>query len=119
MCRSCAVSVHRLEGEQAENTQKVWSSVHPGLYSLTLQVIRANESQLGYKNYIVQGCYLVFLCVCSVEKDGSALSDERKTVQTSLFELLKDFLLKSPTTRDLHSILAYTVVVQDQQQVTR
>ncbi|XP_060726425.1 neurobeachin-like protein 2 isoform X5 [Tachysurus vachellii] len=52
----------------------------------------------------------------SVEKDGSALSDERKTVQTSLFELLKDFLLKSSTTKELHSILAYTEVVQDQQQ---
>lgn len=59
-----------------------------------------------------------FVCVCSVEKDGSALSDERKTVQTSLLDLLKDFLLKSPTTRELHSILAYTAVVQDQQQVT-
>ncbi|XP_060777738.1 neurobeachin-like protein 2 isoform X2 [Neoarius graeffei] len=52
----------------------------------------------------------------SVEKDGSALSDERKTVQMLLFELLKDFLLKSPTTKELHSILAYAAVVQDQQQ---
>lgn len=63
-------------------------------------------------------CMCVCVSVYSVEKDGSALSDERKTVQTSLFDLLKDFLLKSSTTKELHSVLAYTAVVQDQQQVT-
>ncbi|XP_049336159.1 neurobeachin-like protein 2 isoform X4 [Astyanax mexicanus] len=50
----------------------------------------------------------------SVERDGSALSDEKQTVQMSLFTLLKDFLLKSPTNEELHSVLAYTAVVTDQ-----
>uniref|UniRef100_W5LAM4 Neurobeachin like 2 n=1 Tax=Astyanax mexicanus TaxID=7994 RepID=W5LAM4_ASTMX len=52
----------------------------------------------------------------SVERDGSALSDEKQTVQMSLFTLLKDFLLKSPTNEELHSVLAYTAVVTDQLQ---
>ncbi len=56
-------------------------------------------------------------CVHSVEKDGSPLSDERQTVQISLFSLLKD-LLKSPTAEELHSVLAYAAIVQDEQQVT-
>uniref|UniRef100_A0A8B9KL55 Neurobeachin-like protein 2 n=1 Tax=Astyanax mexicanus TaxID=7994 RepID=A0A8B9KL55_ASTMX len=53
----------------------------------------------------------------SVERDGSALSDEKQTVQMFLFTLLKDFLLKSPTNEELHSVLAYTAVVTDQLQV--
>ncbi|XP_055065658.2 neurobeachin-like protein 2 isoform X2 [Misgurnus anguillicaudatus] len=52
----------------------------------------------------------------STEKDGSPLSDERRTVQIALFSLLKD-LLKSPTAEELHSVLAYATVVQDEQQV--
>lgn len=56
-------------------------------------------------------------CFHSTEKDGSPLSDERRTVQISLFSLLKD-LLKSPTVEELHSVLAYAGVAQDEQQVT-
>lgn len=60
----------------------------------------------------------VRVCVCvSVEKDGSTLTDERQTVQILLFDLLSDFLSKSPTVEELHSVLAYATVVQEQQQV--
>lgn len=52
----------------------------------------------------------------SVEEDGSPLSDEKQTIQTSLFALLKDFL-KSPTTDELHSILAYILTAREEQQV--
>lgn len=52
----------------------------------------------------------------SVEKDGSSLSDEKQTIQNSLFALLKDFL-KSPTTEDLHSVLAYILTVGEEKQV--
>lgn len=60
-------------------------------------------------------------CFCyifgdSVEKDGSPLSDEKQTIQTSLFTLLKDFL-KSPTPEELHSVLAYILSVGEEQQV--
>lgn len=52
----------------------------------------------------------------SVEKDGSSLSDEKQTIQTSLFDLLKDFL-KSPTPEELHSVLAYILTVGEEKQV--
>lgn len=63
-----------------------------------------------------------FICVCmnlfghSVEEDGSPLSDERQTIQLSLFALLKDFL-KSPTPEELHSVLAYILTAREEQQV--
>ncbi|XP_076122113.1 neurobeachin-like protein 2 isoform X1 [Alosa pseudoharengus] len=53
----------------------------------------------------------------SVEKDGSPLSDEKQTVQISLFSLLKDFLLKSTSPEELHSVLAYACIAHDEQQV--
>uniref|UniRef100_A0A672J918 Neurobeachin-like protein 2 n=1 Tax=Salarias fasciatus TaxID=181472 RepID=A0A672J918_SALFA len=46
----------------------------------------------------------------------SSLSDEKQTIRTSLFTLLKDFL-KSPTTEELHSLLGYIVTVREEQQV--
>lgn len=51
-----------------------------------------------------------------MEKDGSSLSDEKQTIQTSLFTLLKDFL-KSPTPEELHSVLAYILTVGEEKQV--
>lgn len=51
-----------------------------------------------------------------MEKDGSGLSDEKQTIQTSLFALLKDFL-KSPTPEELHSVLAYILTAGERQQV--
>ncbi|XP_008283899.1 neurobeachin-like protein 2 isoform X4 [Stegastes partitus] len=54
----------------------------------------------------------------SLERDGSSLSDEKQTIQTSLFALLKDFL-KSPTSEELHSVLAYILSVGEEQQVVR
>uniref|UniRef100_A0A671WQ36 Neurobeachin like 2 n=1 Tax=Sparus aurata TaxID=8175 RepID=A0A671WQ36_SPAAU len=46
----------------------------------------------------------------------SSLSDEKQTIQTSLFAMLKDFL-KSPTPEELHSVLAYILTVGEEQQV--
>lgn len=51
-----------------------------------------------------------------MEKDGSSLSDEKQTIQISLFTLLKDFL-KSPTPEELHCVLAYIVTVGEEKQV--
>lgn len=63
---------------------------------------------------------LVFLTAVntplSAEKDGSPLSDEKQTIQTSLFALLKDFL-KSPTPEELHCVLAYVLSVGEERQV--
>lgn len=62
------------------------------------------------------GCAAVFRG-SSVEKDGSPLSDEKQTIQTSLFALLKDFL-KSPSPEELHCVLAYALSVGEEKQVT-
>lgn len=51
-----------------------------------------------------------------MEKDGSPLSDEKQTIQMSLFGLLKDFL-KSPTQEELHSVLSYILTVGEEGQV--
>lgn len=51
-----------------------------------------------------------------MEKDGSPLSDEKQTIQMSLFGLLKDFL-KSPTQEELHSVLSYIFTVGEEGQV--
>lgn len=59
---------------------------------------------------------IFFLYFHSVEKDGSPLSDEKQTIQTSLFSLLKDFL-KSPTQEELHSVLSYILSVGEEGQV--
>lgn len=59
---------------------------------------------------------IFFLDFHSVEKDGSPLSDEKQTIQTSLFSLLKDFL-KSPTQEELHSVLSYILAVGEEGQV--
>lgn len=59
---------------------------------------------------------MFFLYFHSVEKDGSPLSDEKQTIQTSLFSLLKDFL-KSPTQEELHSVLSYILAVGEEGQV--
>ena len=62
-------------------------------------------------------CLSVCLSLHSMEKDGSRLSDEKQTVQISLFSLLRDFLLRSPSPEELHSVLAYTLAVGEEQQV--
>nr|XP_046254941.1 neurobeachin-like protein 2 isoform X3 [Scatophagus argus] len=54
----------------------------------------------------------------STEKDGSSPSDEKPTIQSTLFALLKDFL-KSPTPEELHSLLTYILTVGDEQQAVR
>lgn len=71
-----------------------------------------DERQCLYMYYIIH--YTLY--IHSAEKDGSPLSEERQTVQISLFALLKD-LLKSPTAEELQSVLAYAAIVQDEQQV--
>lgn len=45
------------------------------------------------------------------------MSDEKQTIQTSLFALLKDFL-KSPSPEELHCVLAYVLSAGEEKQVT-
>lgn len=59
---------------------------------------------------------VVILAGLSVEKDDSALSEDKQTLQLTLFSLLKDFL-KAPMPEELHSVLAFILTVGEEQQV--
>uniref|UniRef100_A0A8C1UJ32 Neurobeachin-like protein 2 n=1 Tax=Cyprinus carpio TaxID=7962 RepID=A0A8C1UJ32_CYPCA len=98
---------------------RIWSHSHFAVCLGHVQYLATiiNEGKLKTrKRYGVQYILDSIRTHYSVEKDGSPLSDERRTVQISLFALLKD-LLKSPTAEELHSVLAYAAIVQDEQQV--
>uniref|UniRef100_A0A671M502 Neurobeachin-like protein 2 n=1 Tax=Sinocyclocheilus anshuiensis TaxID=1608454 RepID=A0A671M502_9TELE len=98
---------------------RIWSHSHFAVCLGHVQYLATviNEGKLKTrKRYGVQYILDSIRTHYSVEKDGSPLSDERQTVQISLFALLKD-LLKSPTAEELHSVLAYAAIVQDEQQV--
>nr|XP_054591731.1 neurobeachin-like protein 2 isoform X3 [Nothobranchius furzeri] len=68
------------------------------------------------KKYGVQYILDTIRLYYSVERDGSPLPEEKKTIQMSLFTLLKDFL-KSPSPEQLHSVLAYILTVGEEHQV--
>uniref|UniRef100_A0A8C1RYC0 Neurobeachin-like protein 2 n=1 Tax=Cyprinus carpio TaxID=7962 RepID=A0A8C1RYC0_CYPCA len=92
---------------------RIWSHSHFAVCLGHVQYLATiiNEGKLKTrKRYGVQ--YILD----SIRTHYSPLSDERRTVQISLFALLKD-LLKSPTAEELHSVLAYAAIVQDEQQV--
>uniref|UniRef100_A0A671PKV5 Neurobeachin-like protein 2 n=1 Tax=Sinocyclocheilus anshuiensis TaxID=1608454 RepID=A0A671PKV5_9TELE len=91
---------------------RIWSHSHFAVCLGHVQYLTTviNEGKLKTrKRYGVQ--YILD----SIRTHYSTLSDERQTVQISLFALLKD-LLKSPTAEELHSVLAYAAIVQDEQQ---
>lgn len=87
----------------------IWSNIHPEVFRIS---ITAGVSPPLCKDSLG----IFFFCFHSVEKDGSPLSDEKQTIQTSLFSLLKD-LLKSPTQEELHSVLSYILAVGEEGQV--
>ncbi|XP_029958352.1 neurobeachin-like protein 2 isoform X1 [Salarias fasciatus] len=98
---------------------RIWTKSHFAVCLAHVQylmsVINKNKQRLK-RRYGVQYILDTIRTYYSVEKDGSSLSDEKQTIRTSLFTLLKDFL-KSPTTEELHSLLGYIVTVREEQQV--
>ncbi|XP_036792052.1 neurobeachin-like protein 2 isoform X3 [Oncorhynchus mykiss] len=99
---------------------RIWSSSHfavcLGHVQYLSSVIKDGKQRMR-KKYGVQYILDTIRTHYSVEKDGSPLSDEKQTVQISLFSLLRDFLLKCPNAEELHSILAYTLAIGEEQQV--
>uniref|UniRef100_A0A8C2FWK1 Neurobeachin-like 2 n=1 Tax=Cyprinus carpio TaxID=7962 RepID=A0A8C2FWK1_CYPCA len=92
---------------------RIWSHSHFAVCLGHVQYLTTviNEGKLKTrKRYGVQ--YILD----SIRTHYSPLSEERQTVQISLFALLKD-LLKSPTAEELQSVLAYAAIVQDEQQM--
>ncbi|XP_041797544.1 neurobeachin-like protein 2 isoform X1 [Chelmon rostratus] len=100
---------------------RIWTKSHFAVCLAHVQylssVIHKGKQRMKRK-YGVQYLLDTLRTYYSVEKDGSCLSDEKQTIQTSLFALLKDFL-KSPTSEELHSVLAYILSVGEEQQAVR
>ncbi|KAK2844496.1 hypothetical protein Q5P01_011155 [Channa striata] len=100
---------------------RIWTRSHFAVSLAHVQylssVINKSKQRLKRK-YGVQYILDTIRTYYSVEKDGSPLSDEKQTIQTSLFALLKDFL-KIPTPEELHSVLAFILSVGEERQVVR
>ncbi|MFT7805427.1 neurobeachin-like protein 2 isoform X1 [Arapaima gigas] len=101
---------------------RVWSNSHFAVrlsHVQQLSTVIAEGKQRTRRKYGVQYLLDSIRNHYSVEKDGSPLSEELQTVQASLFQLVQDFLDKSLSPEELHSLLAFTVTVGVQQQVIR
>uniref|UniRef100_A0A3P8V3W9 Neurobeachin-like protein 2 n=1 Tax=Cynoglossus semilaevis TaxID=244447 RepID=A0A3P8V3W9_CYNSE len=100
---------------------RIWTKSHFAVSLAHIQylssVIKKGKQSMK-RRYGVQYMLDTIRAFYSVEKDGSPMSYEKQTVQTSLFMMLKDFL-KSPTLEELHSVLAYILAVGEEQQVVR
>ncbi|XP_031429737.1 neurobeachin-like protein 2 isoform X1 [Clupea harengus] len=99
---------------------RIWSRSHFAVclgHVQYLSSVLKESKQRTRRKYGVQYILDSIRTHYSVEKDGSPLSDEKQTVQISLFSLLKDFLLKSTSPEELHSVLAYACITSDEQQV--
>ncbi|CAL9705848.1 unnamed protein product [Knipowitschia caucasica] len=100
---------------------RIWNKSHFAVSLAQVQylssVINKGKQRLKRK-YGVQYILDTIRTHYSVEKDGSPLSDEKQTIQTSLFALLKDFL-KSPTQPELQSFLSFILTVGEERQVVR
>ncbi|XP_045900215.1 neurobeachin-like protein 2 isoform X4 [Micropterus dolomieu] len=101
---------------------RIWTKSHFAVCQAHVQylssVINKGSKQRMKRKYGVQYILDTIRTYYSVEKDGSALSEEKQMIQTSLFTLLKDFL-KSYTPEELHSVLAYILTVEEEQQAVR
>lgn len=53
----------------------------------------------------------------SSSREKSTATDDIKTVQTSLFSLVKDFFCRSFSGEEMQSLLNYVAAAQDEQQV--
>ncbi|MEQ2241254.1 Neurobeachin-like protein 2, partial [Ilyodon furcidens] len=100
---------------------RIWTRSHFAVCLAHVQYLSSviNKSkQRMRRKYGVQYILDTIRTYYGVEQDGSPLSDEKQTIQTSLFSLLKDFL-KSPTPEELHIVLAYILTVGEEQQVVK
>ncbi|XP_047454573.1 neurobeachin-like protein 2 isoform X2 [Mugil cephalus] len=100
---------------------RIWTKSHFAVCLAHVQYLSSviNKSrQRMRRKYGVQYILDTIRTYYSTEKDGSSLSDEKQTIQNSLFALMKDYL-KSPTQEELHSILAYILTVREEQQVVK
>ncbi|XP_075884079.1 neurobeachin-like protein 2 isoform X3 [Nelusetta ayraudi] len=100
---------------------RIWTRSHFAVCLAHVQYLSSvihKSKQRMKRKYGVQYVLDTIRTYYGVEKDGSPLSDEKQTIQTSLFALLKDFL-KSPSPEELHCVLAYILSVGEERQVAK
>uniref|UniRef100_A0A669D9I1 Neurobeachin-like protein 2 n=1 Tax=Oreochromis niloticus TaxID=8128 RepID=A0A669D9I1_ORENI len=94
---------------------RIWTKSH---FAVCLAHIQYLQTVINKSKQRMRRKYGVQYILDTVRTYYSSLSDEKQTIQTSLFALLKDFL-KSPTQEELHSVLAYILTVGEEQQVVK
>uniref|UniRef100_A0A672Z4Y8 Neurobeachin-like protein 2 n=1 Tax=Sphaeramia orbicularis TaxID=375764 RepID=A0A672Z4Y8_9TELE len=94
---------------------RIWTKSH---FAVCLAHVQYLSSVINKGKQRMKRKYGVQYILDTIRTYYSSLSDEKQTIQTSLFALLKDFL-KSPTPEELHSVLAFILAVGEEQQVVR
>uniref|UniRef100_A0A4W6DRB4 Neurobeachin-like protein 2 n=1 Tax=Lates calcarifer TaxID=8187 RepID=A0A4W6DRB4_LATCA len=92
---------------------RIWTKSH---FAVCLAHVQYLSSVINKGKQRMKRKYGVQYILDTIRTFYGPLSDEKQTIQTSLFTLLKDFL-KSPTPEELHSVLAYILSVGEEQQV--
>uniref|UniRef100_A0A665U7R1 Neurobeachin-like protein 2 n=1 Tax=Echeneis naucrates TaxID=173247 RepID=A0A665U7R1_ECHNA len=94
---------------------RLWTKSH---FAVCLAHVQYLSSVINKSKQRMKRKYGVQYILDTIRTFYSPLSDEKQTIQTSLFALLQDFL-KSSTPEELHCVLAYIVAVGEEQQVVR
>ncbi|XP_058878753.1 neurobeachin-like protein 2 isoform X3 [Acipenser ruthenus] len=99
---------------------RIWShgdfAVRLGHIQYVSSIIKDNKQRIRRK-YGVQYVLDSIRTHYGGEKDGAVPMDDVRTVQTSLFQLVREFLSRAVAPEELQSILSYAAAVQDEQQV--
>ncbi|MGH0138239.1 UNVERIFIED_CONTAM: hypothetical protein FKN15_069576, partial [Acipenser sinensis] len=99
---------------------RIWShgdfAVRLGHIQYVSSIIKDNKQRIRRK-YGVQYVLDSIRTHYGGEKDGAVPTDDVRTVQTSLFQLVREFLSRAVAPEELQSILSYAAAVQDEQQV--
>ncbi|KAM9783238.1 neurobeachin-like protein 2 [Neosynchiropus ocellatus] len=100
---------------------KIWTRSHLAVRLSHVQFL-SSEINKGKqhlkKKYGVQYVLDTIRTHYSVEKDGRPLTEDKQAVQDALFAMLKGFL-KSPTSEELHSVLAFLLSAGEEKQVVK
>ncbi|XP_053323151.1 neurobeachin-like protein 2 isoform X2 [Spea bombifrons] len=99
---------------------RIWSSsdfaVRLGHIQYLSSIMKDHKQRIR-KKYGVQYVLDSLRRHYGAQKEEQMTADNVKTVQVSLFGLVKDFLSKNPCAEDLHAVLNYAASVSDEEQV--
>ncbi|NXT55301.1 NBEL2 protein, partial [Pluvianellus socialis] len=99
---------------------RIWSNsdfaVRLGHIQYLANVIKDHKQRIR-KKYGVQYVLDSIRTYYGTSREKTTATDDIKTVQTSLFSLVKDFFCRSFSGEEMHSLLSYVAGAQDEQQV--